>query len=163
MAAFDRIKERLSALVGVGYMARRLSNLALAEVDGRWNDFSVDDISQLAAWLRERQSATDNELRVEWAYILAAFASVWQVRDPSSAQLADIRADIPPGMAGPAHDPPPLATDGSATSREELPLLAAHPSIAAPPVSVAPPANAPQRREPRRKRSATKRTTRRSK
>jgi hypothetical protein len=59
MAAFDRIKDRLSALVGAGYMAHRFSNLALAEVDGRWDDVSVHDISQLAAWLRERQSATN--------------------------------------------------------------------------------------------------------
>jgi hypothetical protein len=163
MAAFDRIKDRLSALVGAGYMAHRFSNLALAEVDGRWGDLSVADISQLAAWLRERQSATNSEVRVEWTYILAAFASVWQIRDPSSAQLADVRPDGTSRMAGSAHDPPPLATDrdGSAAPREELPLLAVRPSMAPTPVPMAPPANAPQRGNPHRKRSATKRASRR--
>jgi hypothetical protein len=49
-ARFDRIKERLSVLVGAGYMAHWLSNLALSEVDISWDDLSADDISQLAAW-----------------------------------------------------------------------------------------------------------------
>jgi hypothetical protein len=68
-ARIDRIKERLSVLVGTGYMAHRLSNLALAEIDGSWDDLSADDIPRLAGWLKERQSATNSELRVEWACI----------------------------------------------------------------------------------------------
>src|SRR5215469_8184783 len=98
-ARFDRIKERLSVLVGVGYMTHRLSELALAEIDGRWDDLSADDVPQLDAWLRERQSATNNELRVEWTYILDAFASVLQARDPSSALLANLRSDRDSALA----------------------------------------------------------------
>ena len=63
---FDRIKERLSALVGVGHMTNRLSDLALAEIDGGWDDLLADDIPRLDAWLSEQQSSTNNEPRVEW-------------------------------------------------------------------------------------------------
>jgi hypothetical protein len=83
MAAFDRIKDRLSALVGAGYTAHRLSNLALAEVDGRWGDLSVDDISQLAACLRERQSATN--FSPDGKFV--AVASVDNTTKPSDSPL----------------------------------------------------------------------------
>jgi hypothetical protein len=63
---FDRIKERLSALVGAGHMMHRLSDLALAEIDGGWDDLLADDIPRLDAWLSEQQSSTNNEPRVEW-------------------------------------------------------------------------------------------------
>jgi hypothetical protein len=33
-------------LVGAGYMAHRLSNLALSEVDGMWDDLSADDLER---------------------------------------------------------------------------------------------------------------------
>jgi hypothetical protein len=155
-ARFDRIKERLSVLVGVGYMTHRLSELALAEIDGRWDDLSADDVPQLDAWLRERQSATNNELRVEWTYILDAFASVLQARDPSSALLANLRSDRPPGVAHSPHDPPSLPTDLDGLPREELPLLAVIPSREPPPEPLERPAIPRQRRNSRRKRSATK-------
>src|SRR5215469_16661866 len=129
-ARFDGIKERLSALVGAGYMAHRLTNLALSEVDVSWDDLTADDISQLAAWLQERQSGTNSEVWVEWTYILAAFASVRQARDPSFVELANVGADRPPGMVDSAHDPPLLPTDldGPAKWKEELPLLSAFPA-----------------------------------
>lgn len=157
-ARFDRIKERLSVLVGVGYMTHRLSDLALAEIDGRWDDLSADDVPQLDAWLRERQSATTNELRVEWTYILDAFALVLQARDPSSPLLAHLRSDCSPGVAHSPHDPPSLPPDldGLTTPREELPLLALLPSGKPPPEPLKRPAIPRQRRNSRRKRSARK-------
>jgi hypothetical protein len=157
-ARFDRIKERLSALVGVGYMTHRLSDLALAEIDARWDDLSADDVPQLDAWLRGRQSVTTNELRVEWTYILDAYASVLQVRDPSSALLANLRSDRPPGVAHSPHNPPSLPADfdGLATPRDELPLLEVVPPREPPPKPLERPAMARRRRNSRRKRSARK-------
>ena len=157
-ARFDRIKERLSLLVGVGYMMHRLSDLALAEIDGRWDDLAADDVPQLDAWLRERQSATNNELRVEWTYILDAFVSVLQARDPCSALLANLRSDRPPQVALSPHDPLSLPTDlaGLATVRDELPLLAVVPSRKPPPEPVELPAIAGRRRNARRKHPARK-------
>ena len=145
-------------LVGVGYMTHRLSDLALAEIDGRWDDLSADDVPQLDAWLRERQSATTNELRVEWTYILDAFASVLQARDPSSPLLAHLRSDRSPGVAHSPHDPPSLPPDldGLTTPREELPLLALVPSGKPPPEPLKRPAIPRQRRNSRPKGSARK-------
>jgi hypothetical protein len=160
-ARLDRIKERLSVLVGTGYMAYRLSSLALSEVDISWDDLSADDISQLAAWLRERQSATDGERRVEWTYILAAFASVRQVRDPASVQAATVGPDGASGMAVSAHVPLPLPTDldGPARWKEELPLLSGVPSHKVAPVPVDRSTIGRQRRTPHANRSVTKGAT----
>jgi len=154
-ARIDRIKERLSVLVGAGYMAHRLSNLALAEIDGSWDDLYADDISHLAAWLQERQSATNSELRVEWTRILAAFASVRQVRDPISAQSAAARPDGLSEMVESSDDPRP-PVDGLAKWKEELPLLSAVSSTKAVPVESA----AGQTRKPRGKSSTTEGATR---
>ena len=157
-ARFDRLKERLSVLVGVGYMTHRLSDLALAEIDGRWDDLSAADVPQLDAWLRERQSATNDELRVEWIYILDAFASVLQARDPSSPLLAHLRCDRSPGVAHSPNDPPslPANLDSLTTPREELPLLALVPAKEPPPEPLKRLGVPRQRRNSRRKRSAKK-------
>lgn len=76
------IKRILSAFIDADYPTARLTQLAEQQIEAVWNDLSARDISELSAWLAERQMAAQGRAQIEWTYIRAVFTSIQQEGGP---------------------------------------------------------------------------------
>jgi hypothetical protein len=80
-----KIKHVLAALIDADHATPSLTRLARQQIEAVWNDLSATEISELDAWLLNRQITAKGRAQIEWTYVRAVFTTILQDGGPLRA------------------------------------------------------------------------------